>query len=173
MKKIGILLFFVCLGLGLSAQKFAGLDKSPLDVVMLRKDRNAKPIAKIFYSRPQLKGRTLIELAPEAQIWRLGANEATELVVNEAFKLGGTKIAPGNYTMYAVPSTTKWTIVLSKDTDVWGSYSYNQANDVVRIDAPTMKSKESIEEFSIDFNYGDKALYFGWGDVIAKLAIEL
>lgn len=173
MKKIGFLLFFVLLGLGVSAQKFAGLDKSPMDLTMLRKDRNAKPIAKIFYSRPQLAGRKLADLAPDGKVWRLGANEATELIINEPIKVGGTKLAAGTYTMYAVPSASKWTIVISKDTDVWGSYAYNEANDVLRVDAPTMKAKETIDAFSIDFNYGDKAIYFGWGDVIAKLPIEL
>lgn len=173
MKKSGLLFLLMFLGLGLSAQKFAGLDKSPLDLTILRKDRNAKPTAKIFYSRPQLKGRSLEELAPSGKVWRLGANEATELVVNETIKLGGSKLQPGSYTMYAIPTAGKWTIIINKDTDVWGAYTYNEANDVLRVEASTMKSKESIEAFSMDFNYADKALYFGWGDVIAKLPIEL
>lgn len=173
MKKLGLFLLFACFSLSISAQKFAAIDKSPLDLVALRADRNAKPILKIYYSRPQLKDRELSALAPAGQVWRLGANEATELVVNQAITLGGAKIAPGNYTMYAIPGTSEWTIVISKDTDTWGAYSYNEANDVVRVKAPTMAAAESIEAFSIDCNFTDKAIYMGWGKTIAKLSFSL
>ena len=173
MKKLGLFVLFICFGLSLSAQKFAAIDKSPLDVAILRADRNSKPILKIFYSRPQLNGRELSTLVPTGQVWRLGANEATELVLNQPITIGGSKLAAGNYTMYAVPAADAWTIVISKDTDVWGAYSYKEANDVVRVKAYTMAANESIEAFSIDCNYADKAIYMGWGKTIAKLPISL
>ena len=163
MKKLGLFVLFICFGLSLSAQKFAAVDKSPLDVAILRADRNAKPILKIYYSRPQLNGRELSTLVPTGQVWRLGANEATELVLNQSITIGGSKLAPGTYTLYAVPAVDAWTIVISKDTDVWGSYSYKEANDVVRVKASTMAANDSIEAFSIDCNYADKAIYMGWG----------
>jgi hypothetical protein len=147
------------------AQKFANLDKSPLDVTIARESRNAAPIGKIYYSRPKLDGRELETLAPAGKVWRVGANEATELILNQDMTLAGKKVAKGTYTIFAIPNATSWTIILNSDKDVWGGYSYSEAKDVVRFDVPVKVLTESVENFSIDFNYKDSAIYMAWGKV--------
>ncbi len=147
------------------SQKYAMVDKSPLDVTIARESRNAAPIGKIYYSRPKLDGRSLESLAPTGKVWRLGANEGTELVLNQDLTLAGKKITKGTYTLFAIPNAKSWTIILNSDLDVWGAYSYNEAKDVVRFEIPTKELTESVENFSIDFNYKDAAIYMAWGKV--------
>ena len=145
------------------AQKYALVDKSPLDVTICRENRNAAPVGKIYYSRPKLDGRTLDALAPTGKVWRLGANEATELVVYQNMTLGGKAVMKGNYSLYAIPNGATWTIIVNKDTDMWGAYSYSDAKDVARFDVPVKELAESVENFSIDFNFKDSAIHMAWG----------
>lgn len=174
MKKLLILsLVLVAFSFSAEAQKFASVDKSPLDLTILRENRNAAPIAKIYYSRPQLNGRGLDLLVPSGKVWRLGANEATEIVLNQDLVFGGKKLAKGRYTMFAVPSVSSWTIIFNSDTDAWGAYSYDEKKDVFRVEAPTSASDKIAEAFSIDFNYADKKVYFGWGNVVAALPFSM
>ena len=73
----------------LSAQEFKGLDKSPLDMIQYpTSNRDSNKSIRVLYSRPQLKGRTLSKLAPNGEVWRTGANEASEITFNEPMKLG-------------------------------------------------------------------------------------
>jgi hypothetical protein len=80
----------------------------------------------VTYSRPQLKGRSLNELAPAGKVWRTGANEAVEITL---YKDRETKVKAGTYTLYAIPEKESYTIIISKDLNVWGSYYYKETND--------------------------------------------
>ncbi len=147
------------------AQKFSGLDKSPADIAYFKADKKAPPIIKVVYGRPQLKGRVVgIDLAPYGDVWRTGANEATEIKFFQDVALGDTQIAAGTYSLFTIPGKTEWTIIISKDTDVWGAYSYNEANDVARLNVPAGKGDESLESFSITFSNTDTGanLIMGW-----------
>ena len=83
---------FVCIllfGANLQAQKFSGLDKSPMDAASYPSDyKNSSKLIKIVYSRPQLKGRSLAKLTPNGEVWRTGANEAAELTLYTDMNLG-------------------------------------------------------------------------------------
>ncbi len=65
--------------------------------------------------------------------------------------------------MFTIPGDSEWIIILSSDLNVWGSYGYNEANDVARIKAPVSEGKKSLEAFSIAFT--DDAMYLGWGGI--------
>ena len=61
------------------AQDFSDLDKSPMDVSIIRNEDNS-PMARVIYSRPKMRGREIFgELVPYGDVWRTGANEATEI----------------------------------------------------------------------------------------------
>ena len=81
--------------------------------------------------------------------------------------LGTTKIKAGTYTFYLIPGETEWTAIVSTDINVWGSYFYNEKNDVARINVPVSKSEESLEAFSIAFEKSDEGIHMhlGWGTV--------
>src|ERR1700712_3621398 len=121
MKKLIILAAFVLAGHCLMAQqKPTELDKSPMDVsyyppnyplLKMRGQISTDPLARILYSRPQKKGRDIFgEEVKYNEVWRLGANEATELELFKNATIGGRKIPKGRYTVYCVPSESKWTI---------------------------------------------------------------
>lgn len=151
--------FILLLSTHVEAQKFGGLDKSPLDVAIYKTSRNAPAIAKVVYSRPQLKGRTLAKLAPEGKVWRTGANEAATIMLYQDITIGGKSVSAGEYALFTIPGKTEWTIILNKDVNVWGAYTYNEANDVIRVSAP-VSSGDALEAFSIAFTEGN--LHLGW-----------
>ena len=176
MKQKFIFLFALALTVMISdslyAQKFSDLDKSPMDVASFPASyRESNKAIKVTYSRPQLKGRELSSLAQPGSVWRTGANEATELTLYTDMKLGGTTVKAGTYTFYTIPGESEWTAIISSDLNVWGSYSYNEANDVARITVPVTMAKESLEAFSIAFEESEKGvdMYLGWGTTRVKV----
>lgn len=154
------------LAINVTAQEFKGLDKSPMDAAAFPANyKVADKLIKIVYSRPQLNDRKLSDLAPNGKVWRTGANEAAELTLYTDMKLGDTNIKAGTYTFYVIPGDKEWTAIISKDLNVWGSYFYNEANDVARLSVPVSTGKESLEAFSIAFEKSDNGvhMHLGWG----------
>ena len=164
---ISTLLFALLMAIGSSvnAQEFRKLDKSPMDAAAFPTSyKEANKQMKVIYSRPQLKGRELSKLAPNGEVWRTGANEAPELVLYKDFNLNGTKIKAGSYSLLTIPGEKEWTIILNSDLNTWGSYYYNDKNDVARITVPTTYVSDSLEAFSIvlDGEDGNIIMHIGW-----------
>lgn len=148
-----------------NAQEFKRLDVSPMDAVSFpTSSKVSDKLIKVVYSRPQLKGRPLSQLAPNGNVWRTGANEATDVILYKDMKIDGKEIKAGEYSLFTIPGDSEWTIILSKDINVWGAYSYNKAHDVVRVKVPVTTSTESLEAFSITFDTNG-TMYLGWGTV--------
>lgn len=163
-----VLAIIMLISNNLSAQKFKGLDKSPMDAAAYPTSyKEANKTIKIIYSRPQLKGRDLSTLAPNGKVWRTGANEAPELTLYEDMNLGNTLIEAGTYTFYVIPGDKEWIAIISKYINAWGSYTYTETNDVARLSVPVSSSKESLEAFSIVFNEENNAInmHLGWGTI--------
>lgn len=161
--------FVLLLSTNTFAQKFSKLDASPLDIAYLRASRNETPTAKVIYSRPQLKGRSLDKLAPKGKVWRTGANEAAEIKFYKDVNFGGKPVKAGTYSLYTIPGDKEWTVILSNDTDVWGAYNYKDTNDVVRVKAPVQKG-ESVEAFSIAFDAGK--MFLAWETVRVAVPVN-
>jgi len=160
------LIITMLLAFNLHAQKFPKMDASPMDAsVFTRSNKQANKLIKVVYSRPQLKGRNLSDLAPNGKVWRTGANEATELTLYTDMKLGGSDIKAGTYTFYMIPGENEWTAIVNTDTNVWGSYFYDESKDVARIQVPVKKGDEALEAFSIMFSKADNGvdMHLGWG----------
>jgi hypothetical protein len=157
--------FAILLTTNVNAQKFPGLDKSPMDAASFPSDYKVSDKAvKIVYGRPQLNGRSLTELAPNGKQWRFGANEAAEITFYKDMTVSGKKIKAGTYTLSAIPGETEWTLIFSSDLNVWGSYFYNEANDVARVTVKASMSDESLEAFSIMFDEKGN-MHLGWDKV--------
>lgn len=157
-----------------TAQKFPGLDKSPMDIAAYPNDyKDANKTARIIYSRPQLKGRALSELTPEGKIWRTGANETPEITFYKDAKLGNTKIKAGSYSLLTIPGKDFYTVIINKDLNVSGSTPYNNANEVTRFKVPVTQGDESLENFSMVFTKADKGivLNLGWDKVRVAIPI--
>lgn len=157
------------------AQSFAGLDKSPMDAAAYPSSyRVSDKLVKVVYSRPQLKGRALSKLAPAAKVWRTGANEAPEITFYKNVNFGGKEVKAGTYTLFTIPGNKEWTVILSTAKNVWGSYFYNENEDVVRVKGRVSKAAKSTEAFSIVFEgEDDKAtMYLGWGKTIVSVPVK-
>ena len=163
--------------------KLPPVDKSPMDMsyypngypVLKIQDKATEPlVARVIYSRPQKNGRTIFgDLLEYGKVWRLGANEATEIEFYQNVKVNNTKIKKGRYTLYCIPYADKWTIIVNKETDTWGSFKYDMKKDLARIDLPVQKQTEITEAFVMAF---DKAanganLIIAWDDVKVSLPI--
>ncbi len=157
--------FIMLLTTNANAQKFSELDKSPMDCASFPSSyKVSDKTVKIVYSRPQLKGRDLSELAPNGKQWRTGANEAAEITFYKDMNVAGTDIKAGTYTLSTIPGEKEWTLIINSDLNTWGAYFYDKANDVARITVPASKSDESLEAFSIVFD-DDGTMHMGWGTV--------
>jgi hypothetical protein len=88
----------------------------------------------IKYSRPGVKGRAIWgELVPYGKVWRTGANEATTIAFSDDVTVEGQKLAKGTYSLHTIPGPDQWTIIFNSVADQWGSYSYDMAKDVLRV----------------------------------------
>lgn len=170
MKKVSIIstitvAFVMLLAVNVSAQDFEGLNKSPMDAASFPTSyKESNKLVKVIYSRPQLKGRDLNSLAPNGKVWRTGANEAAQITFYTNMKMGEQTINAGTYSLFTIPGEEMWTIIINKDINVWGAYSYKESNDVARIDVPKT-SGEFLEAFSITFEESDNGalMHMGWG----------
>ncbi|MEI9933462.1 MAG: DUF2911 domain-containing protein [Ferruginibacter sp.] len=164
MKKIIGTIALLCFSIiTLNAQiKLPPLDKSPMDMsyypnqypqLKLDPKKNTAPlVARVIYSRPQKNGRTIFDsLVAYNKVWRVGANEATEIDFFKPVKINGINIPEGRYTLYAIPDSAKWTIIINKETDIWGDFGYDQNKDILRTDVPVEKQSTSTEALSIVF----------------------
>lgn len=156
------------------AQNFSGLDKSPADIA-LYPSRDADKIVKVVYSRPQLKGRSLSDLAPAGKVWRTGANEATEITFFKDVNFAGKSVKAGTYSLFTIPSSGEWTIILNSNLNQWGAYSYADSADVTRVTASASTDGKSLEAFSIAYKEidGGANMVLGWGTTRVTVPITL
>ena len=154
------------------AQKFPGMDKSPMDAASFPASyKEPNKAIKITYSRPQLKGRNLNDLAPNGKVWRTGANEACELTLYKDMMLGDATVEAGTYTFYLIPGENEWTAIISTDLNVWGSYFYNEANDVARLSVPVTMGDETLEALSMVFTEAKNGVHLNIGWDRMRLAV--
>jgi tetratricopeptide (TPR) repeat protein len=120
----------------------------------------------ITYSRPATRGRTIFgDLVPYNQVWRTGANRCVILNASTDFTMNGNAVIAGEYALFTIPGETEWTIILSTQTDLWGSTGYSQDNDVVRVTAPAAKG-----DFDESFTIGFKSLSTTGGELVLEWA---
>ena len=108
---------------------------------------------KTDYSSPRMKGRKIYGgLVPYGEVWRTGANEATTFVTSADVVIGGTTVPAGSYTIFTVPTTGKWTLIINKKTGEWGiPYKY-KSDELARVDMSVSKLDAPLENFTIAYD---------------------
>lgn len=166
------------------AVKPPSLDKSPMDMVyyplnypvLKIQDKATEPlVARVIYSRPLKEGRTIFgNLIEYGKVWRLGANEATEIELYRDVKIKDKKLAKGRYTLYAIPTATQWTLIFNKDTDTWGAFKYDEKKDVLRVDLPVQKASTVAEAFSLTFAKSSAGadMTMAWDEAMVTMPIS-
>lgn len=158
--------FAILFTTGVSAQKFPGMDKSPADIASFPSSyKVADKAVKVTYSRPQLKGRSMSELAPAGKVWRTGANEAAEITFYKDVTFGGKSVKAGTYALFTIPGSGEWTVILNNNLNQWGAYSYDASADVVRVKVSARSGSDSLEAFSVAFKEVEEGTHMvmGWG----------
>jgi len=162
MKRITIACAILCTVFSLSdvfSQRFDQLDQAPVDIAYLRTNQKSEPMIKVVYSRPSKSdGEVFGNVVPYGEVWRTGANEATEVTFYRDMLFGEKRVKAGRYVMHTIPGKKEWTIILNSNTDTWGAFFYNPDKDVVRINVPASKD-EPIDIFSIGFAKSIKDSY--------------
>jgi tetratricopeptide (TPR) repeat protein len=107
----------------------------------------------IDYSRPNKRDREIFGgLVPYGKVWRTGANKPTTIKFSDAVKIGGQDVAAGEYAFYTIPNENEWTIILSKNTKLWGAYGYKPDADALRVTVKPITLADPVETFTIGFD---------------------
>ncbi len=122
---------------------------SPLEMATLNYEGT---YIKVTYGRPHKNEREIFgALVPYGEVWRTGANEATEITITDDVIMGGKRIKAGTYTLFTIPEEHKWTVILNNQLGQWGAYNYNRDKDVYRFSVPSSPTEVVYEPFTIEF----------------------
>ena len=107
----------------------------------------------INYHRPLVKGRTIWgKVVPYDQVWRAGANENTTIAFTDPVSVEGQPLAKGVYGLHMIPGQNQWTIIFSKIHNAWGSFTYKEADDALRV---TVKPQASEPHEALTYDFDD------------------
>lgn len=130
----------------------------------------------VDYHRPGVKGREIWgALVPYGAAWRTGANERTKITFSTPVTIGGKELEAGSYGLATIPGEEKWTFVLSNVADAWGTFTYDPAQDAVRIEV-TPKATAHTEWLDFDFENltpSSADLVVRWEELEAALPIQV
>ena len=107
----------------------------------------------ISYHRPLVKGRTIWgKVVPYSEVWRTGANENTTIKFADDVAIEGKPLAKGVYGLFMIPAENQWTVIFSKTHSAWGSFTYKEADDALRV---TVKPQTSDPHEALTFDFYD------------------
>jgi hypothetical protein len=131
---------------------------------------------KIEYSRPAMKGRTIFgDLVPYGEVWRTGANASTKITFSDDVLFAGQAVAAGTYAFYTIPGQQEWEVILSANTELWGSMGYTDADDVVRTKVTATRTSPAFESFTLDFAHIDMDvahLRMMWENTLIEIPVK-
>ncbi|MFN3596233.1 MAG: DUF2911 domain-containing protein [Rubricoccaceae bacterium] len=131
----------------------------------------------VAYHRPAVAGRTLWGgLVPYDQVWRAGANENTVLETDGPLEIAERVLPPGRYGLHVIPRERgPWTVIFSSMADAWGSYTYDEAEDVLRVEAtPQTAPHEERLAYRFDNPTTETAtLVLHWGSTALPLPLRV
>ncbi|MET0752367.1 MAG: DUF2911 domain-containing protein [Pyrinomonadaceae bacterium] len=162
-KKFGLLIIAVfALNIGVFAQLTLPRESQRQEISQTVGDGKVS----IVYHRPNTKARKLWGcetkdvvpvannlypcLVPYGQVWRAGANENTTFEFSRDVNINGQPLPAGKYGFHIIPGKTEWILIFSKDNDKWGSFSYDEKKDVLRVRVKPEKA-EMQETLLYDF----------------------
>src|ERR1044072_1755805 len=113
------------------------------------KQRIALTDITVNYHRPLVNGRKIWGgLVPYGKVWRAGANENTTIEFSDPVLVEGKALDKGIYGLHMIPNQDSWTVIFSKTNTGWGSFSYDQKDDALRVNVkpkPLDQAEEALE----------------------------
>ena len=144
-------------------------EKKPVSPRVTAEGKNVK----IAYGQPSKKGRVIFgELVPFGKVWRLGANEATEITFEKDGSFGNKPVKAGTYTLFTIPEKGEWTFILNSELKQWGAYKYDEikGKNVLEVKAPVSKTKATVEALTITLPAGK--LVVEWDDTHVEVPVK-
>ena len=106
----------------------------------------------ITYHRPLVNNRKIWgDVVPYGKVWRAGANENTTISFSDPVTIGGKTLDKGTYGLHMIPNQDQWTIIFSKNYTSWGSFTYSQAEDALRVNVKP-ESADMHNALTYDFD---------------------
>ncbi len=130
----------------------------------------------IDYSAPAVKGRKIWGgLVPLDKVWRAGANHATTINFSQPVVIGDKEVAAGTYGFFAIPSAASWTLIVSKQADVWGSDGYKPEEDVARVTVKPQNigNRERLVYLVTNFDNDKANIDLEWEKIRVTLPVKL
>jgi hypothetical protein len=131
----------------------------------------------VHYSRPGVKGRPIWgKLVPYGEVWRTGANENTTIRFSTSVRIDGKELPAGLYGLQTIPGADDWTIILSRDADQWGAFSYKPDHDALRFHAKPAAAGAAQEWMTFDFadlSDSSAVLELRWERLVVPFKIEV
>lgn len=162
MKQIIALLLLLATGFTALAQQSGTTTQQTTPLLSPRAFASNKHVS-VSYGQPSKRNRVIFgELVPYGQVWRTGANEATEITFRTKMKIAGVPVDTGTYTFFTIPGEKEWTIILNKQLGQWGAYEYekHKDKDVVKVNVPVVPLKKMQEK--LVYEVSRKALTIKW-----------
>ena len=150
--------------------------KSPIAIAKTMHDASDTYV-KIVYGQPYKRERDIFgNVVPFDEVWRTGANEATELTTTNNIIFGGQELEAGTYTLFSIPRKNEnWTIILNSELGQWGAFDYSKSKDVLRIEAPSMNKEAVTEAFTIQFSEIENDstnIIMRWDQQVIRIPVE-
>lgn len=122
----------------------------------------------VDYHRPAVRGRQVWGgLVPFGEVWRAGANENTVFTTSSDIQVEGRDLPAGRYGLHVIPTTGTWLVIFSNMADAWGSFSYDPAEDALRVPVsprPANASERLLFRFD-DVTDSTSTLVLHWAEV--------
>src|SRR5580700_5370173 len=107
----------------------------------------------IDYHRPQINDRKVWgDLVPYGKVWRSGANINTTITFSDPVMIEGKPLDKGTYGLHMIPNADQWTIIFSKNSTSWGAFTYDEAEDALRV---TVKPKAADMHNALTYDFDD------------------
>jgi tetratricopeptide (TPR) repeat protein len=130
----------------------------------------------INYHRPLVKGRKVWGgIVPYGQVWRAGANENTTIEFTDPVTVEGKPLAKGIYGLHMLPTENEWTIIFSKAAASWGSFTYKEAEDALRVTVkPRAAEMKEALAYEVDDVTPDSAVIsLRWEKLAVPFKVEV
>ena len=130
----------------------------------------------IVYHEPLVGGREIWgKTVPYGKVWRAGANENTTITFADDVSVEGKPLAAGTYGLHAIPNADHWAIIFSKNSTSWGSFSYDEKEDALRVDVKpqTAEFREALTYTFDDVKPESAAATLRWEKLAVPFQISV
>jgi plasmid replication initiation protein len=128
---------------------------------------------KVTYGQPSKKDREIFgKLVPYGQVWRTGANDATEITFTKDAVFGGTKVKAGTYSLFTIPGEKEWSVILNSELKQWGSYGYDKikAKNVAEVKVASKSLDAVVEKLTISAE--EAAVSIAWDKTSVSIPVK-